>query len=138
MAITLTLKLGSTEVNFPAQSTDVSGYFTVDVSTLPAGTYQWRVKAPKYLAKSGTVVLTGAAPTSEEMGLIETGDANDDNVVTILDFGIVRSSYGRSSGSTGYDDRADFTGDGLVNVLDFNLMKNNFSMIGAPPLMPGK
>src|SRR5205823_2963885 len=49
LPITLTLKSGTTEVNYPVQNTDASGFFT-QVITLPNGAYNWRVKGPKYLA----------------------------------------------------------------------------------------
>src|SRR5207244_12937519 len=108
--ITLTVKLGTTEVNYPSQNTDSSGFFTVSLGSLPNGTYGWRVKDPKYLANVGSVAVTGSA-TSAEMGLMKAGDANNDNVVTILDFNILKGTFGKSIGQTGYDDRADFTGD---------------------------
>jgi hypothetical protein len=58
LPITLTLKLGSTEVNYPSQNTDATGHFTVPVSSLASGTYNWRVKGPKHLANSGTAIIT--------------------------------------------------------------------------------
>src|SRR5262249_4891999 len=45
--ITLTLKQGTTEVNYPAQATDAFGFFTVSVASMPGGLYNWRVKDPK-------------------------------------------------------------------------------------------
>ena len=54
LPITLTLKLGTLEVNYPSQTTDSNGYFTITGNGLPPGTYSWRVKGPKFLANSGT------------------------------------------------------------------------------------
>ena len=130
------MRQGSTLVNYPNQVTDASGNFTVDVSGLPTGTWSWRVKGPKFLANAGTVQLTGAPATNVEMGLMRVGDANDDNVVSVLDFNILKGTFGKSVGDPGYDDRADFTGDQTVNVTDFNLLKVNFGQSGAPPLAP--
>src|SRR5262249_10352469 len=84
LPITLTLKLGTRELDYPSQSTDTSGFFTVTVSGLPAGTYDWRAKGPDgavktlhsdpagFLSNSGTVTLTGAptGQTNLEMGLM--------------------------------------------------------------------
>jgi hypothetical protein len=137
LPITLTLKLGATEFNYPSQSTDSSGFFTVSVSGMPTGTYQWRVKGPKYLANSGTVPLN-VETTSVEMGLMRAGDSNNDNVVSAGDFNILRTAFGKGVGEPGYDDRADFTGDGLVSIGDFNLQRSNFGLGGAPPVMPLK
>ncbi len=98
MLITLTLKMDSVEVNYPAQYTDASGFFTADVSSLVAGMYQWRVKSrdyyqPQYsknLANSGTVTLSGEPTTNVEMGLMKAGDIINDNVVNNRDFNVLR------------------------------------------------
>ena len=137
LPITLTLKLGSSETNYSIQNTDSNGFFTVTVASLPNGTYSWRVKGPKYLANSGSVTLAGATQTNTEAGLMRAGDANNDNVVSALDFNIVKNTFGKAVGDPGYDDRGDFTGDQLVNALDFNLLKSNFGLGGAQPLLPG-
>src|SRR5439155_3578894 len=50
LPITLTVKMGTTEVNYPTQTTGASGNFTVPVGTLANGTYNWRAKGPKFLA----------------------------------------------------------------------------------------
>jgi hypothetical protein len=109
MPLTLTLKLGSSETNYPPTiptyiDTDASGFFTVDVSTLPGDTYQWRLKGPSYLASSGTLVLGGGV-TQAELGLQRAGDISGDN---------------------------------LVNIADFNTVKVNFGTGGAPPINPDR
>jgi hypothetical protein len=138
LPITLTLKLGATETAFGPITTDAFGFFTVPMGTLPSGTYSWRVKGPKFLANGGTFDVTGAPTYNVEMGLLQAGDANNDNRITALDFGIVRASFGLGTQNPGYDDRADFTGDQIVNTTDFNLLKINFGLGGSPPLNPAK
>ena len=137
--ITLTLKLGDTEVNCPGQDTDVSGFFTVSLNGLADGVYSWRVKGQKYLANWGSVNVSSGSgsPIGVEIGLMVVGDANNDNQVNTSDFLILKTSYGRACGYPGYDDRADFTGNCGVNALDFNLLKTNFGLGGAPPILPG-
>jgi hypothetical protein len=137
LPITVTLKLGSAEVDYPARNTDVSGFFTVSMATLANGVYDWRVKGPVYLANAGTLTVTGASVTNAEMGLMKVGDANNDNVVNVLDFTLLKAGFGKSLGDPGYDARTDFNGDSIVNVSDFTLMKNNFGLGGAPPIHPG-
>ena len=51
--ITLTLKLGATEVNYPSQTTDASGFFTISVDGLANGMYDWRVKGYFIPAEAG-------------------------------------------------------------------------------------
>ena len=62
------------------------------------------------------------------------GDANNDNIISIIDFNILKQTFGKALGDPGYDDRAEFTGNLIVSIGDFNLMKNNFGRAGAPPL----
>jgi hypothetical protein len=91
--LTMTLKLGATEVNFPRQLTDSSGFFTV-TTNLPPGTYNWRVNGNTYLATAGTVVLSSAPVTQVEMGLQPTGDLNGDNLVNAPDFVQLKNNFG--------------------------------------------
>ena len=139
LPITLTLKMGATEINYPAQSTDASGFFTTSVD-LPGGVYTWRVKNPTYLANSDTsgVLLTRGTTSNVELGLMKAGDCNNDNALTIVDVGILRSTLGKSQGDPGYDARADFTGDNAVTILDYNLLKSNFGLGGGDPILPGR
>jgi hypothetical protein len=94
MPITLTLKLGTSEVNYARQLTDSSGFFTVSTS-LPGGTYNWRVKGNTYLATGGTVVLATAPVIQLDMGVQRTGDMNADNLCNVLDFNLIKSNVGR-------------------------------------------
>ena len=132
--LTLTLKLGTTETNYPVQSTDASGNFTVSVAGLPSSTYQWRAKGPRFLANTGQVTLSGQALTGVEMGQMRAGDANNDNLVSTQDFNILKATLGKGCGDPGYDTRADFNNDCLVNTGDFNLLKGNLGLGGSPPL----
>lgn len=135
LPISLTLQLvdGGPYIDYPLQDTDVSGNFTVSVAGLPSGTYYWQAKGPQYLATVGTVTLTGAPMTYLEVGLLRAGDANGDNVVNILDFAILISSYSKACGQIGYDPRSDFTGDCAVTSQDFLLVKRNWGLKGASP-----
>ena len=148
LPITLTLKSGGIEVDYPAQTTSAGGYFTVSVGLLN-GTYQWRAKGPSgtnpitdtnstpgFLAITGTLTLSGAAITNVEVGTIRAGDCNNDNLVNANDFIILKNTFGKGTGQPGYDNRADFTGDGVISSADFTLLKANFGFGGAPPVGP--
>ena len=133
LPITLTLKLGANPaVHYPNQTTDASGFFTVTVTGLPSGVYNWWVKGPQYLASNGTVSLTGALLTQQEMGTQRAGDVNNDNLVDITDFTLLRATFGLVCGNPGYDGRADFTGNCLVDITDFTLQRGNFGLAGPP------
>ena len=107
------------------------------VGGLPSGDYVWRAKGPQYLANAGTITLAGDPTTNLEVGFMLTGDANNDNLVSAVDFIILKNSFGKSSGDPGYDARADFNGDNIINSQDFILLKNNFGFSGAAPISPG-
>ena len=117
-------------------TTDSSGYFTLTVGLAP-GSYNWRTKNPQTLANQGGLTLSSGT-TSVEMGLLQTGDANNDNCVNATDFGLLKNTFGKSPGDPGYDARADFTGDGSINVADFNLVRANFGFCGAAPISPAR
>ncbi len=137
LPISLTLKSGATEVDYTGLTTDSSGNFSVNVGALPGGVYSWRVKGSKFLANSGSFALVTQTTNNVEMGLMLTGDCNNDNTVSIVDVGILRATFNKSSGDPGYDDRADLNGDLTVNVSDYNLLRANFGRGGAPPIRPG-
>jgi hypothetical protein len=145
LPITLTLKLGTNEVDYPQQTTDPSGFFTVSLGTLPAGTYNWRVKSaqagstptsynPGFLSTAGTIPLSGAPITNVEMGLQLAGDCDNNDVVSASDFTILKATFGKASGQPGYDNRADFDGNQAITASDFTQLKANFGHSGAPPL----
>jgi hypothetical protein len=136
LPVTLTVKSALAELNYVGMTTNASGYFTVTLGALAPGTYNWRVKGPKYLATAGSVALTGAGAASVEMGTQRVGDCNNDNRVDAVDFIIIKTSFGKASGDPGYDDRADLNGDVRVTAVDFNLMKSNFGFAGSGPLGP--
>jgi hypothetical protein len=139
LPITLTVKAGATEVNYPVATTDASGYFTVAINGLAVGAYNWRVKGPKFLANSGGLILSGDGVTTVEMGQLPSGDCDNNNVVNVTDFSLLRLSFGAIGCPTpdpSYDDRADLNGDCLVNISDLNLMVRNYGQSGAPPVLP--
>ena len=127
--------MGTTEVNYPYQNTDASGFFTV-TANLADGPYNWRVKNPKYVADGGTLMLARGTVVQVEMDTMQAGDCNNDNVVSSQDFIILKNAYGKQVGDPGYDDRANFNGDTVVSSQDFNAMRINFGQGGPPPLLP--
>ena len=137
ISLTLRLASGGPYIDYPLQTTDEYGHFTVSAGGLANGDYIWRAKGPQFLANAGTLTLTGAPIANLEVGLMRTGDANNDNVVNINDSNILRMSFGTACGDTRYNSAADFTGDCAVDIADFDLEKLNFGFGGAAPISPG-
>lgn len=148
MPVTLTLKSGTTEINYAQQTTDAYGFFTVSVASLASGTYNWRIQGPDgvpegnvtpgFLATVGTVTIntSGSTVNTLDAGLQKGGDANNDNLVDVVDFNILKNSFGKTPADPGYDPRADFTGDNVVDVSDFNTLKKNFGALAPGPIGP--
>jgi hypothetical protein len=65
------------------------------------------------------------------------GDANLDGIVSILDFNILATNFGKS-GMTFGQGNFDYGADGTVNILDFNLLATNFGKQVAAPIIEPK
>ena len=137
MTLTLTLRLvdGGPLITYPNLTTDASGFLTVPVESLPAGTYNYRAKGYKNLARGGQVGLAGDPVTNVEMGTMPAGDAVENNLVDAIDFSLLRNQFGHCEQCL-RDSRCDFNNDDVINATDFTLMKGNFGLGGAPPVSP--
>ena len=102
------------------------------VTGIAPGTYQVAVKYPNSLQVVKTITLATGA-NSDSMGQLPTGDANNDNAVTGLDFSILVTTFNLQQGDAGYDSRADFNGSTTVTGLDFSLLVSNFNTQGQFP-----
>ncbi|MFQ5342788.1 MAG: cohesin domain-containing protein, partial [Anaerolineae bacterium] len=127
LSLSLTLSGESVPAYEFTPTTDESG--TCTVSGIAPGTYQAQVKNGHTLQNTQTVTLTAGA-NNIDFGTLREGDANNDNYVTLLDFSILATTFGKGQGAPGYDDRADFNGDGFVTLLDFSLLATNFGQAG--------
>jgi hypothetical protein len=117
--------------NLPAYiftpTTDNSGKFTL--TGIVPGTYQVSVKNSHTLQNLKTVTLT-AGENTIDFGTLLEGDANNDNSITLIDFSILATTYGKYQGTSGYDPQADFNGDTCVTLLDFSLLASNYGKSG--------
>ena len=107
-----------------------SGVFSLPF--VPDGNYNVYIKGDKYLAQVVTYNTASVPPA----GLLSTqiaGDADNNNVVDIGDFGILVNAYNSdvTVANSGYDARADFNGDGVVDIGDFGILVNNYNAVGA-------
>ena len=109
--------------------TDENGFFSIPDTGLDAGNYVIAIKNEHSLrvAWAGPLIEGSNVPDFPQL---PEGDANGDNVVTIVDFSILSSSFGLSTGQVGYDDRADFNENGAITIQDFSLLSTNFGQSG--------
>ncbi|HEV7664027.1 MAG TPA: S8 family serine peptidase, partial [Chloroflexota bacterium] len=115
-------------------TTDTSGEFVVP--NLQPGTYDVQLKMAQGLSKlaPGVVLSPGNNPALD-FGQVAVGDINGDDAIDLLDFSMLRTTFGKCDRDTGYDARADLNGDGCVDLLDFSLLRVNFGRFG-PLLVP--
>lgn len=107
---------------------DQSGTFTV--TNIASGTYDIKVRDERSLWNvRRSVPITGGINTVN-LGTIVNGDANQDNVINILDFSILATAYGKSESDPGYDRRADFNNSRRIDILDFSILATNYGRSG--------
>jgi len=104
--------------------TDVYGKFVLP--QVWAGDYTLFVQSPHTLALLQPLTLVPGA-NLVHIGPLLAGDINEDNMVDMGDFSLLRELYGSR------DERADLNHDGAVDILDFALLKSNFGLQGASP-----
>ena len=109
-------------------TTDQEGSFTIpDVAS---DIYDIGVKCPRSLSELVTGVgFPGGATIPVDFGTLREGDANDDDVITGLDYAVLWSFFGQTSGEA--LEKCDFNRDGAVTGVDYSLLWNNFGQIGS-------
>ncbi|MFZ1488554.1 MAG: hypothetical protein WAS51_01305, partial [Ilumatobacteraceae bacterium] len=110
-------------------TTNQSGVFNLTLGTLP-GSYDACIKNRHTLQSKVPVSLTWGTNVLN-LGTLKEGDADNNNVVSILDFSILATTFGKCVGAGGYDDRPDFNEDDCVTILDFSSLASNFGQMGA-------
>jgi len=108
-------------------TTSDSGAFTL--SGINPDTYQVRVKGRHTLQNMGMVSLSSGS-NSVNLGQLREGDANDDNMITLLDFSLLAAKFGACSGYPNYDPMCDFNADGCTTIIDYSLLAGNFGQVG--------
>jgi hypothetical protein len=82
--------------------------------------------------KPGQVVIAGGTTTLCQVKVLG-GDANDDDVINILDLSFMGFRFGQSIGDPNWDERADINNDGTINILDIVGAGANFNETSPVP-----
>jgi hypothetical protein len=61
------------------------------------------------------------------------GDANEDDIINILDLSLIGSSYGSNPGDPSWNPQADINNDGTINIQDIVLSGSNYLKISPTP-----
>ncbi|GBC96507.1 hypothetical protein HRbin16_02313 [bacterium HR16] len=104
-----------------------SGAFVIP--NVPAGTYEVWNKASHWLSKlADGITLPNLIPIAFLSGL--NGDIDNDNEVTLFDFGELVAAFGSMPGDPSWNPNADLDGDLEVTLFDFGILVQNFGEIG--------
>ncbi len=133
--ITVTISLLNPGTSNVLMTQTVTTGYSAHLTTagLLAGTYDALAKGSHTLSRrlSGVTLAIGDNLLDwGTRGMLREGDANNGNVVSIVDFSLLRSTFGKGNGYAGYDARADFNQDGWVGLLDFSILRSNFGQAG--------
>ncbi|MCM8813334.1 MAG: cohesin domain-containing protein [Candidatus Omnitrophica bacterium] len=101
------------------------------IAGVPAGTYDVAVKTPNCLRARQSSVNIGRLGTVSGINLaLRGGDADNNNVVDMTDYVILRAAYNTIQGNARYDVRADFDGNRIVDMTDYAILRSNYNTIG--------
>jgi len=113
---------------FNLTTTKSDGTATCQCTVAP-GTYDVTVVSEHTLINVKRNVVISTPSTAVDMGTLLEGNANDNIIINISDFGILAVSYMKMEGEPGYDARADFDRNGIINISDFGLLAVNYMKI---------
>lgn len=125
---------------------DTSGTITYDVAegnfkgivdlgtTVPPGPYTIKIKPDSYLRRliPGIHTFVADQPYAAPTVALVAGDSNNDNLLNILDYNIIRGCYSSIGPATSCSEtlklQSDLNDDGNVNQFDYNLFLRELSI----------
>jgi hypothetical protein len=104
----------------------------------PVGVYQVRVKQAQAISRqSSSVTFTMGLTQSVSFGQLSTGDVDNNDIVDVVDFSLLRASFAQSTTCAAQLPPAvpcaDLDASTLVDVVDFSLLRASFSLAGPQP-----
>ena len=126
---------GTILYTFTENTTKSGSTAIVQTSGILPGTYDISAVTSHCLTNVKNGVVITAPLTAIDLGTLLEGNADDNDIINITDFGVLAASYGKSSGDSGYDARADFDRNGIINIADFGLLAANYGK-SAPVEVP--
>jgi C1A family cysteine protease/dipeptidyl aminopeptidase/acylaminoacyl peptidase len=109
-------------------------YAKAQCANVPPGTYDITARSEHTMLNLKKNVAVTAPSTTINLSpetkyaLLE-GNANNDDRINILDFGILATAYLKSIGDPAYNAMTDFDRNGVINIFDFGLLATNYLKI---------
>ena len=88
-----------------------------------------RAKGTHWLRQRRSNVAISSPSAQLDFSLIN-GDCDGDNEVTLVDFGQLAVSFGKSLGDAGFNANADLDGDAEVTLVDLGILNTSFGLAG--------
>lgn len=109
-----------------------SGSFDgISLSGLDTGTtYTAYIKSGAQIATSSAFVVKTTPTNLGALNLL-TGDVNEDNVIDVLDYNLVKTAIGLTPSSPTWNPLYDFNLDNIINSWDLSIILANLNRIGA-------
>ena len=124
----------ATPLNTFQVTTAQDGSYTL--TNIPIGTYNLSAKASNFLSQNQVLIeVTDGQTTPNANFSLLGGDCDNNNVVSGMDFAILKAAYGTRPGDPKWDPRADFNGNGQIDGIDFSILKANYGKSGTAPLI---
>ena len=127
------------ELRNPGQTTPIKTYtITTDsqgnfnLINVAPGTYDLTAKGSNFLRAKQTniAVSTGQVTPNINFSLLG-GDADNNNVVSMMDLAILQAAYGTKPGDAKWNARADFNGNNQIDMTDLSILRANYGKSGA-------
>ncbi len=120
---------GGSDVNINAVQLGPFGAFAF--KTPLRGNYWLLAKSSHWLRQRLTVSLniTDNGNPGQVFALLN-GDGDDDNSITVFDYGMLSDAFDTVPGDPDWNPSADFDGDDSVNVFDYSILSDNFDLSG--------
>lgn len=109
-----------------------SGSFDgISLSGLDTGsTYTAYIKSESQIATASAFVVK-ATPTNLGALNLLTGDVNEDNVINVTDYNLVKAATGLTPSSPTWNPLYDFNLDNIINSWDLSIIRSNLNITGA-------
>lgn len=104
------------------------------ISNVSSGIYNLSAKAPIFLSQNQVLIEVAENQTTSNINFnLLGGDCDNNNVVSMMDFTILRAAYGSKVGDPKWDARADFNGNNQIDMMDFSILNSNYGKSGFEP-----
>jgi len=125
-AIPVTVIIDDTEYHCDTTKADDEDKAICQIDGLTPGTYTITIAGNTTLQNVRYNVEITSGENTIDMGTLLEGDANQDDIINISDFGILAVAFMSTPSDPNWDERADFDRNGIVNISDFGLLAVNF------------